>query len=157
MTNRQEHMKKIIAIIILGIFVSTAIWFSGGIKPFFLPSTVRAFGDLFVDFHVPAGTPLFSIVNMKPGDEVVKTVDAVQNGSDKKTITIKGIRTAGAGGLPRIENALAVNISDGATILYGQGSPTGAKTLTNFFAESSSGNGISLSSLEKKVPKAYTF
>lgn len=150
-------MKKIITIIILGIFVSTIVWFRGGLKTFFLPSTVRAFGDLFVDFHVPAGTPLFSIVNMKPGDQITKTVDVLQNGNDKKTITIKGMRTGGVGGLPRIENALAVTISDGAIVLYGQGSPTGAKTLANFFAESMSGNTATLGQLQKKTPKTYTF
>src|SRR5213592_3020576 len=119
-------MRKIITIITLGILVCTVVWFNGGLRTFLFPSTVRAFGDLFVDFHVAPGTPLFSLANIKPGDDVVKIVDVQQNGNDKKTVTVKGIRTGGIGMTPKIENTLAFTISDGTTILYGQGSPTGA-------------------------------
>ena len=47
----------------------------------FNPNTVKAFGDLTVDFHVPIGNPIFTVNNMAPGDFQNKNVDVTNSTS----------------------------------------------------------------------------
>lgn len=115
------------------------------------PSTVRAFGELTVDFHVPTGQPIFNTDNMAPGDIVAKSID-VHNGDTITHLTsVKGVRTGGAGDEPKIENALQIVIKEGGTVMYGP------KTVQEFFTDSNTDNGIVLSAVSSGKDKTYNF
>lgn len=146
--------KRILRVIILLSLVSAVFYFNGGLEKLLKSPTVQAFGDLLVDFHV---TPLFSLTNMKPGDSESRPVDVSNSGSVDRFIAVKGIRTSGVGLDPKIETMLGVVIKDGALPLYGAGSATGPKTMVNFFADSSSTNGIPLNILNDGANKTYNF
>jgi len=143
--------KHFLRIIILTIAVSGVFYLSGGWERLFNPSTVRAFGDLIVDFHVPVGQPIFSLNNMKPGDGDTKPVDVTNNGSVPRFVSVKGVRTGGNGTDPKIESVLELTIKDGLNLIYGP------KTLADFFTDSNSVNGISLGTLNSLGHKTYNF
>jgi len=150
------NMKRIFRILALGIIVATLIYMSGGLKQIFTPSTVRAFGDLTVVFPVPAGTPLFNVTNMAPGDTSAKSVDVTNGASVAHIVAVKGIRTGGIETIPLIEGILHIVITDGVTPVYGSGSPTGSKTVQDFFTDSASINGIILGTIGPLGHKTYT-
>jgi Ca2+-binding RTX toxin-like protein len=69
-------------------------------------------------------------------------------------VGVRGAKTNEAGALG---DALQIIISHGATPLYGNGSLTGAKTLTQFFADSTSAIGVPLLDLAPGVSATLTF
>ena len=112
------------------------------------PSTVRAFGDLTVDFHtVLPGDPIFEVANMAPGDAEDRDVDVTNTGTVDRFVAVKGLRTGGVGTDPKLETVLDVVISEGGNDLYGGTSPTGPKSVQEFFDDSGDPNGIPLSIL----------
>ncbi len=117
----------------------------------FSDNTVQAFGDLLVNFHVPVGSPIFNLINMKPGDSQTKQVDVTNNGSSQKFISVRGQRSGGAGDNPKIETILSVSIKEGASILYGP------KTMSNFLADSLDTNGIPLNTVNSGNNRTYSF
>lgn len=148
-----NNFKKIlflISVILVGVFLVTS--FSNLLNP----QTVRAFGSLLVNFHVPINTPVFNYPNLKPGDNISKIVDVTNNGSKKVKIAIRGVKTDGSAGNPKLENILSLIIKNGTTVLYGEGSPTGPKTLANFFSETSGTKDIKLNELNAGSNKTYT-
>lgn len=121
------------------------------------PSTVRAFGELTVDFGVPLGQPIFEVSNMAPGDDETREVDVHNNELTPRIVAVKGVRTGGVGADPKIETILDIVIYDGVTPLYGTGSSTGPKTLQNFFSDSTSDDGIQLNLINAGGDKTYNF
>lgn len=118
-------------------------------------STVEAFGELTVDFHVPLNDPIFSLTNMAPGDPaVIRNVDVTNGGSVPRMVSVRGVRTGGNGTNPRLDKGLLMQISDGANVLYGAG---GSKTVADFFADSASPDGIQLNVVNPGNTKTYTF
>ncbi len=115
-------------------------------------STVRASGDLTVIWGVPEGDPIFVIANSAPGDVEERTVTVSNGAGSSRPVGIKASKTEGLGNL---ENVLQVIISEGATDLYGGSSPTGPKTLADFFSESSSLEFIALSDLAPGASTNY--
>jgi Ca2+-binding RTX toxin-like protein len=107
-------------------------------------STVRASGDLTVIWGVPEGDPIFVISNSAPGDTEERTVTVSNGAGSSRPVGIKASKTSGSGSL---ENVLQVVISENGTDLYGGSSPTGPKTMSDFFSESSSLEFIALSNL----------
>ena len=148
-------MKKYLRIGILLVLVGILFNLGGGIKSIFLPSTVRAFGDFIVDFHVPKGTPIFNVKNMIPGDVHSHNVDVSSGSSSSQIVFTKGVRTGGTVNPPKLETSLYLVITDGTTPVYGSGSPTGTKTLLDFFNDSNITSGIPLGSLGQSQHKTY--
>jgi hypothetical protein len=148
----KKWIKIIVLLIVVGILVSRS-----GIKFSLNASTVRAFGDLMFDFHVPTGSPLFNIINLKPGDEQNRNIDVKNNNTVTKLVTVKGIRTQGTGNNPKLETSLEIFIKDGSNIIYGTGSSTGSKNVSDFFADSVSINGIGLGLINPNQQKTYNF
>ncbi|MDP3954970.1 MAG: calcium-binding protein [bacterium] len=107
-------------------------------------STARAVGDLNVDWGVPDGQPIFVVTNFLPGDSETRTVQIINGASSIRPVGVRGEPTDE---LKDLAGVLDFRISEGGTDLYGGSSPTGPKTLTNFFAESSGPNGIELFSV----------
>lgn len=147
-------MKRILTIAVLIAIISGLIYANGGLKNIFHTEMVRAFGDLTVNFNVPIGNPVFNSSNMKPGDIVTKPVDVNNGGSIAHMVAVKGVKTGGIGG-PNIENVLTIVIKDGITPVYGAGSPTGPKTVQNFFTDSTSPDGIVLGTIGIGGHKTY--
>ncbi len=139
-------MKRLLTITILILFIVGVGYVSGAFKNIFQPESVKAFGDLTVNFHVGIGVPLFNFTNFSPGENVTKPVDVTNGGSVSRMVAVKGNKTSGVG-IPHLEDVLTIVIKDGATSVYGQGSPTGNKTVKDFFTDSSSTNGIVLGTI----------
>ena len=133
-------------LIVSGVFV-----LNGGWDKLLNPPTVRAFGDLFVDFHVDVNTPIFNMTNMKPGDYKSMPIDVTNNGTVARYVAVKGERTNGFGITPFIESVLSIVIKDGANPIYGP------KTLNDFFTQSATPNGIMLNIINPGGNKTYNF
>ncbi|OGH04594.1 MAG: hypothetical protein A2W22_05000 [Candidatus Levybacteria bacterium RBG_16_35_11] len=150
--------KRVFRIIVLVLIITTVVYFNGGLNMFKNTSTVRAFGDLTVDFHVPPGDPIFTVNNMAPGDPPeTRNVDVTNGGTLPRYVAVKAVRTGGLGSDPKLETALDIVIKDGVTPIYGTGSLTGPKTLADFFSESTSENEIKLNIINPGGNKTYIF
>lgn len=146
-------IKKLISIFALMFLI--AFWLLPGspLNLFKNSSTVLAIGDLTVIWDaVPEGDPIFVVSNMAPGDSEAKDVQVTNGAASSRPVGIKAKKTAGAGNL---EDVLNVVISEGATDLYGGTSPTGPKTLKEFFDETTSIEFIPLSTLGPGVSTTY--
>lgn len=149
--------RKILTIIIAVLIIGSVFVAQGGFKSLFQSSTVRAFGELFVDFHVPPGEPLFVINNWAPGGVENRGVDAYNGGSQSYLTSVKAIRTGGVGEDPKLETALQVIVKQGGVAVYGLGSSTGAKSVAEFFIDSSSPDGVILGTVASGNTQTYNF
>ena len=149
-------MKRVSRILLIAILIGAVVKFV--VPDLLKPSTVRAFGDLIVDFHVAANAPIFTVMNMAPGDPAeVRNVDVNNGGSVAHIIAVKGVRTGGVGVDPKLETILNFVINDGSADVYGGTSSTGAKTVANFFADSGGSDGIQLGTIAAGNSKTYKF
>lgn len=151
-------MIRVLRILLLISIVSALFYFSGGLG--FLNktvSTVRAFGDLMIDFHVPPGNPIFVVNNMAPGQVETRSVDATNSGTVARLVAVRGVKTSTPSTDPQLESGLDIVIGDGVVPLYGSGSGTGAKTLADFFADSTSSGGVQLNTILPSGNKTYNF
>lgn len=143
-------MKKRIARIALLVSVLAGLFYFGGVfESLTNPSTVRAFGDLLVNFHVPVGTPIYSLLNIKPGQSEDRNVDVFNSGAASRFVAVAGVRTGGSVIPPFLDSTIRLTISDGSTILYGP------KILSDFFSDSLVDNGIPLGVVNQGDNKTY--
>lgn len=118
-----------------------------GVEPQVLGSTVRAVGDLAVDWGVPEGTPIFVVNNMAPGQTEIRQVVIVNNAATARPVSIRGVKTAETGNLSTM---LDLAIVENGSNLY-------AKTLDQFITESTGINGIPLFTLNPGTTKTIIF
>src|SRR3989344_3644110 len=142
---------RFLRLIILIFIVSVVFYFNGVSEKLLQSQTVEAFGDLIVDFHVPLGDPIFSLFNMKPGDNEGRNVDVTNNGTVSRFVAVKGFRTGGLGDDPKIETELDLVIKEGSNIKFGP------QKLSDFFAASSTTNGVLLDIFSPTDHKTYVF
>ncbi|MEK7517453.1 MAG: lamin tail domain-containing protein [Patescibacteria group bacterium] len=142
-------MKKLVRILVLILVIGAILKF--GDFALFKPTTVRAFGNLIVDFHIPIGVPLFDVNNMMPGDVIQRNVDAENKSDVPRMAVVRGIRKEGIGSDPKIESVLEIVIKDGDTILYGP------KKLSEFFSDSQGEIGVQLNFINPSETKTYNF
>ncbi len=119
--------------------------------------SANAAGDLNINYHVPPNDPIFVVANFLPGDTENRNIDVTNNGSIPRAIWVKGVRTGGVGSDPKLETVLDIVIKDGATPIYGTGSPTGSKTVQNFFTDSGSPAEVMLGTINPGVHKTFNF
>lgn len=143
-------MKKLIQISILVILVSILVWKSGIVGNIFKPREVQAVGALTIDLGVPNGDPIFTFNNIQPGDIQTHTVTVNNNDTKDRLIGIKGIKTSGTGDL---ESQMDIVISQNGSDIYG--GDAGAKTLADFFHDSQTINGVSLTTIPKSSLSSY--
>ncbi len=149
-------MKRLFRIILALVIIGVMVKFVA--PDLFKPSTVRAFGDLVVNFHVPLNNPIFTVTNMAPGDPPQnRNVDVHNNASVSRLVSVKGVRTGGVGADPKLETVLDLVIKDGATPVYGTGSLTGPKSVKNFFDDSTATDGVKLNIINPGGDKTYNF
>lgn len=148
-------MKKRLLKISLALILVTTLALRGDVfNGLFQVSTVRAYGDLSVDYHVATNAPIFTVTNMKPGDSQTRSIDVTNSGILARYVSIKGNKTGGTVSTPYLENVLDIVIKDGSTTLYG--GSTGAKTVADFFNDSASKNGILLDVIASGAHTTYT-
>lgn len=143
--------KRIVLIISLIFLIGALLYSSNGFKN---PTTVLAVGDLVVSWGVPDGDPIFVVNNMAPGDMEQRVVNVTNNAPTGRPVGVRGVKTSETGGLSTV---LDFVISEGGTDLYGGTSPTGSKTLADFFTDSLDPDGIPLSTLGPSASTNYTF
>ena len=148
-------MKKRLFRIILGLTILTTLFYSSGIwKKIIIPPTAYAIGDLTVNWGVPEGDPIFIVNNIAPGESESRVVTVTNDASVSRTVAVRGIKTSESNDLA---TTLDFVIQEGATDLYGGTSPTGQKTLQDFFDETAGFEGVELSSLAPSNSTSYTF
>lgn len=139
-------IKKLILIFAL-IFLIIAWTVPGSpVNLFRNPTTVRAIGDLTVNWGVPEGNPIFTISNMSPGQVEQRIVQVSNGASSSRPVAIKGIKTGGVGSL---ENVLNLEIKEGATTLY-------IGNLNQFFQDTTNLEFIPLSTIGPGGSTTYT-
>jgi len=107
-------------------------------------STIRAFGNLSVDFGVPAGQPIFTNDDFKPGHCAEHTI-TVTNNSDSESLV--AIRSSNESETKQLAQALLITISTPSDTLY-------QSTLHQFYLDSQSPDGVVLSPLlpDQSIP-----
>ena len=125
------------------------------VSPAFLSdSNVYAVGDLTVNWGVGEGNPIFVVNNWMPGQFETRTVGVTNNATIVRPVGVRGIKTTETGNISQV---IDFTISQGATDLYGGTSPTGPRTLAQFFIDSAGPDGIFLSALNPGASTNYTF
>src|SRR3989344_1420376 len=66
------------------------------------PSTVRAVGDLSIDWGVPSGNPIFVVTNMAPGDMEQKDVAVTNGATSIRPVGVRGVETSETGDLSEV-------------------------------------------------------
>lgn len=108
-------------------------------------NTVKAYGNLLVDFHsILPGNTIFDINNFLPGQSISKTID-VKNEGNNTEVLVRGVKKS-ANITPKIESVLDLVIKQGSTTLY-------SDKLVNFLG----GNKVSLGLVNKNQTKTYIF
>lgn len=115
-------------------------------------SNAQANGGLTIDWGVPVGQPLFNVPNFLPGDKAEKEITIVNETAVVQPIGVRGIKTTEIGALPTV---LDFTISTNSTDLYG--GTAGVKTLTQFFNDSLSPDGLFLFNLNPSESKKVKF
>src|SRR3989344_5623851 len=144
--------KKILTIISLTLILALMIYSNG--LGLFDKKTAYAVGDLNVLWGVPDGDPIFVVSNMLPGDTEDRDVDVANGRTVSRDVGVRGVKTQEIASFAAI---LDFVISEGGSDLYGGTSPTGPKTLQEFFDESAGPNGIFLSNLGNGDTTTYNF
>lgn len=124
--------KRIIRILILSLGISLLLGFNWSLL--FGKSTVRAVGDLSVDWGVAEGLPIFTVDNFAPGTEETREVKIFNNADSNRPVGVRGIETENLGGLS--DKLLLTVSADGADLYQGK--------LADFFNESSGPEGVKL-------------
>ena len=149
---KQTFKKKVLKILL--IILSLATVYSFAAPKFINPSTAYAVGDLTIDWGVPTGDPIFTVVGMMPGDVEFRDVDVTNNASIPRTVAVRGVETSETLDFSTI---LDFVISDTGGDIYGGASITGPKTLAEFFVDSGGPEGLDLSTLGPGDSTTYTF
>lgn len=112
---------------------------------------VQAFGPIEVTFP---SIPLFNETNWFPGKSVNKTL-SVKNTqvAVDQTVAVKAINHTDSGSNQALSAALWLLISENGTPLYGTGSPTGPRHLSDFYMEQM----VILKLIKSGETKQFTF
>jgi len=115
-----------------------------------------AAGDLVIDWGpgILAGDPIFDVTDLVPGQTEERDVTVTNNDTVARTVGARGVQTAVVGG---IGDALALVISADDVPVYGEGSGTGPKTLTDFFAATSPPQALEIVELPASDSVVITF
>lgn len=139
---------KIIRIFIIAISLALAFNF---VSPnLFKESDTLAVGDVNVNWGVPDGSPIFTVTNAAPGDIETRQVLVTNNAPTFRPVGVRGVEQGG----DTLKNILQIEIKVDGTSVYGAG---GAKTVEQFFTESSGPNGIFLTNINPSQTKSIDF
>lgn len=148
---KKEILKLSVVLVVLGII---GFYVKNNFRLFAHVNRVDAAGALTFDLGVPNGQPIFTFNNIAPGFSQSHTVTVHNGDKATRTVSVKGIKTSGTGNL---ENGMSIVIAQNRKDIYGGTSATGHKTLSQFFQDSQSTNGIELTSVAKNASTSYVF
>ena len=149
---KRSIKKRILTIVSLLLIVAIVIQTNG--FGLFTKKTAYAVGDLNIVWGVPTGDPIFVVEDMLPGDSEDRDVDVSNGGTVPRDVGVRGVKTEEIASFAAI---LDFVISENGTEIYGTGSPTGPKTLQNFFDDSAGPNGLFLSTINNGDSTTYNF
>lgn len=133
-----KRIKRIILLLVLLILIIAPIrLFNPGVK-----GTVRAFGPLNVNY---SAMPLFDENSWMPGSSKTANFTVQNTDAFSQTVLIKAGNVSNTGS-PSISDVLNIVIKRNGVVVYGEGSVTGVKHLSDFYTESavSLGSAVSL-------------
>lgn len=142
--------KKILKIITLLLLIAVLVGLNGGIR--LTQSTVRAVGDLSVDWGVAEGDPIFVVEDFAPGEIEEREVKIINNADTIRPVGVRGIETEET---DAIGDKLWLTVSLDGNDLYG--GTQGTKTLNQFFEESGGPDSIPLFNLTGGLEKSLIF
>jgi hypothetical protein len=134
-------IKKLLKLIML--FTLFGVVGKYGMEIVVKPSTVRAFGELSVDFHVPEPDPIFEISNWSPGKAEDRNIDVANGGAVSRMVAVKGVKKSGIG----LESGLHLEIRNGTDVIYDN-------TLENFL---NLAQGFEIEVLNPNQSETYNF
>lgn len=101
--------------------------------PFFIPTTAYARTDTVGDLTITWDDPIFNVSNAYPGYAITKTIVVKNNGTSPYDL---GVVTENEDDSENLATQIWVTIrKQGGSDVYGGGSGTGAKHLSNLFSE----------------------
>jgi len=145
---RNKLFRSLVLIIVTAVLV-----YQTNILQNLFSKTVYAIGDLNVIWGVPDGDPIFVVENMLPGDTEDRSVDVANGGTVPRDVAIRGVKTEE---IASFSSVLDFVIAEDGTDLYGGTSPTGPKTLQEFFANTTT-DPLFLSTVNNSDSTTYTF
>lgn len=145
-------MKKLILLTTFLVLLIAIVYKVNGGFNFVPEATAQTVGDIVVDWGVPAGKPIFYVLNFMPGDVETRTVKIKNISTSQRIIGIQGIKTSL---LSYLGTALEITISENGNDLYG--GTRGTKIMSQFFFESALFNSIRLFTLNPNETKTVTF
>ena len=105
----------------------------------------------------PDSFPIFSETNFAPGDSVTRLVRVTNNSDVTKRIGVEAINYPAPIPDDDLSRALMIVIGQDGRDLYGGSSPTGPKSLYDFYKDSETYSEIYLSDIESKQSAQYDF
>ena len=145
-------MRRILWITVWLLVITLLFNLNGGLNLFAKTTTIRAVGDLEVDWGVSEGNPIFVVNSIAPGDMETRTVELTNNASVVRPVGVRGVKNSETGDLSTV---LHIVISEGGTDLYG--GTHGVKTLSEFFEESGGPDGTFLLDMNPSDVKSIDF
>lgn len=113
-----------------------------------VPGTVRAVGDLAVDWGVPEGQPIFTISGLAPGQSVTRTVSVANGASSTRPLGIRGTKISETGNLSSVLN---LKIKENGVLLH-------SLSLSQFFSDTvNPDTGLPFSDLDAGQSATYEF
>jgi Ca2+-binding RTX toxin-like protein len=138
-------MKKLFKLLVLLIAAGGILWFAKDHIHVFDTGRVEAAGSVTFNLGNVGTGPMFTFSNIAPGFSESKTI-TVQNGDTVgRTIGVKATKSAPGD----LDSGLEVTITEGSTILYGP------KSLSEFYTDSSTINGVTLSTVAPNGSTSY--
>jgi len=120
---------------------------------FLSAGTAQAVGDLTIDWGVPMGGPIFSVVEMMPGQTEIRNVTVTNNAGFARLVGVRNVQVVNTGLGDAIDVVMAVD----GVVVYGEGSATGSRTLTQLFIDSGGLEGTTLKDLGVGESTMITF
>ncbi len=137
----RKTSKKILALVLLP-FVVFALFDIASPKE----TSATYYGGLMVDTGVPHSGPMFTVDDFKPGDCTERNIKVKNTSDHDKDLTVRSANVDQTGDL---SDALTIEIKSGSVLYF--------DSLTNFFDQSQSLDGIILDTLGQEEEKTYTF
>jgi Ca2+-binding RTX toxin-like protein len=119
------------------------------------PNRVEAAGNLTITYNaVPLSGPIFTVVNMLPGDCEQRSVTVANSASQVTQIAVRSLNENNPNNMASV---LDWRVSTGATDLYGGSHVNGTKTLQDFFTLSQVPDSVALGNVSANSSVDYVF
>ena len=120
-----------------------------------LNQRVEAVGDLNIIYNgLPLGAPVFDVHNMMPGDCQIRTIEVNNGGTSASQVAVQTRQVTDTDNLASV---LAIRIDNSTQDIYGGASPTGVRTVADFYAITTDPDSLDLGIVAPNTQTLYTF